>query len=211
MNIVIVGSTGLVGTHLLSSLLTNGRVMKITVISRREVRCSSAKVTQIIEPKLDEEFLKGLSLEGDVFICALGTTINAAGSREAFSKVDKDLVLAFSELAGRTGAKALFVVSALGAKKKSAIFYNRIKGEMEERLPTVEVPCIYVLRPSLLIGKRTEKRLGERVGNLVYGFLKKALPKKYLWLFGTEVEDIAKYINQKIGKHEVGYHVVHKF
>jgi len=93
--------------------------------------------------------------------CALGTTIAVAGSREAFRAVDVDAVLAFARAARTAGAQRLAVVSALGADARSAVFYNRCKGEAEDALKAMGFAQLLIARPSLLQGDRSA--LGQRV------------------------------------------------
>ena len=101
----------------------------------------------------------------DVF-CCLGTTIDKAGSRAEFRKVDFDYVVRAGKFAKKAGAAQFLVVSALGANPESALFYNRIKGETEAALRALGLPALHVFRPSLLLGKRDEVRVGERLATL---------------------------------------------
>jgi uncharacterized protein YbjT (DUF2867 family) len=101
----------------------------------------------------------------DVYI-ALGTTIKVAGSEAAFRAVDFDLVVGVARAAHSAGAKRLAVVSALGANARSAIFYNRVKGEAEDALKTLGYESLVIAQPSLLIGDRTALGQPTRSGEL---------------------------------------------
>jgi uncharacterized protein YbjT (DUF2867 family) len=92
--------------------------------------------------------------------------MRAAGSREAFRRVDHDYVVAFGKLALALGARSLAVVSSVGADPAARSFYLRVKGEMEHELRSLGLPSLVILRPSLLLGERREARLGERAGEL---------------------------------------------
>jgi uncharacterized protein YbjT (DUF2867 family) len=96
--------------------------------------------------------------------CCLGTTIKAAGSQEAFRKVDFSYVVDAADTAHRNGASRFFVVSSIGASTRSSSFYLRVKGEMEETIARIPYASVGILRPSLLLGERKEHRLGERIG-----------------------------------------------
>jgi uncharacterized protein YbjT (DUF2867 family) len=72
----------------------------------------------------------------------------------------------------------LLVVSALGANARSKVFYNRVKGEMEDAVRSAGVARTYFFRPSLLAGPRAEPRTGERIG-LVLGVMLGPLLGKY--------------------------------
>jgi uncharacterized protein YbjT (DUF2867 family) len=108
--------------------------------------------------------------------CCLGTTIKAAGSQQAFRRVDFDYVLAIARWARTAGARRFLVVSALGADPSSRIFYNRVKGEMEQALDALALPSLVVLRPSLLDGDRREVRPGERLTLALTRPLRSLLP-----------------------------------
>jgi uncharacterized protein YbjT (DUF2867 family) len=114
--------------------------------------------------------------------CALGTTIRKAGSEAAFRAVDYDYPLVVAREALARGARRYVLVSAVGANPKSQIFYNRVKGELEQALASLPFPGgLRVLRPSVLLGERTESRPGEQIaatlmratGGLFVGALQK--------------------------------------
>jgi uncharacterized protein YbjT (DUF2867 family) len=103
----------------------------------------------------------------DEAYCCLGTTLAAAGSREGFRSVDMDAVLLFARAAFAAGVRRFAAVSSLGADARSANFYSRVKGEMEDALATIGFTSLVLVRPSLLIGDRAslgqEPRFAESV------------------------------------------------
>ena len=205
MKIVIIGATGLIGNKLLNTLVTNDSELEITTITRRKIHYGH---NQIIYPDLSAQTLKNLKLEADHFICCLGTTIKQARTKENFRKVDYDLVVEFSKLAKRGGAKSIHVVSSKGANPNSLIFYNRVKGEMEAELKNISIPSIYIYRPSLLIGEREEKRIGEKLGIHFYHSIKNILPTSIKKQIGSEVDSIIKKMAENILGHQVGIHII---
>jgi len=102
----------------------------------------------------------------DDALIALGTTIAVAGTHEAFRAVDLDAVLAIARAARDAGAKRLAVVSALGADANASVFYNRVKGQMEDAVSALGFDSLVIARPSLLAGDRAAlgqpARPGER-------------------------------------------------
>jgi len=114
---------------------------------------------------------------------ALGTTIAQAGSQEAFRSVDLDAVLTVARAARAQGASRCAVVSALGADPKSAVFYNRVKGEMEQALAQLGFARLVIARPSLLVGDRAAlgqtERAGERWALRLSGPLRGLIPKRW--------------------------------
>lgn len=158
----LVGATGLVGSEALSALLADERVARVVAVVRRS--------TGRADPRLEERVVDFAALDrslhgrpADAAICCLGTTLKQAGSQAQFRRVDHDYVLAFADAARAAGVPHFLVVTALGADARSRVFYNRVKGEVEEDLKRLAFPALTVVRPSLLLGDRKEARLGERL------------------------------------------------
>lgn len=171
-NILLAGATGLTGEHLLDRLLSEPTISRVLAPSRRPL----AEHAHLANPVGElPDLLAQLQGWADVAFCCLGSTIKQAGSQEAFRAVDHDLVLAFAARARELGARHLLVISALGADAKSSVFYNRVKGEMEQALMAQDWPQLTIARPSLLLGARNELRLGEQLAGLVMRWL----PGKY--------------------------------
>jgi uncharacterized protein YbjT (DUF2867 family) len=175
---VIAGASGLIGKDLLDRLLATDRYTKVVTLSRREIAFRHLKFSNVIadfsEPA---KVLQGLKPD-DVY-CCLGTTMAMAGSKEKFYEVDYQYPLALAKATLALGAKQYLVVSALGANKTSAIYYNRVKGEVEEAIRGVGFRTVHIFRPSLLLGERTEKRSGEAVAKFLYKIFGFAIPEKY--------------------------------
>jgi uncharacterized protein YbjT (DUF2867 family) len=157
---VVLGASGLVGGFCLRALVDDPDYLRVVTFGRRELPSfTRAKVAQRVT---DLDSLTADDFQGvqDVF-CALGTTIRKAGSQAAFRHVDLELPLRAATEAAKAGAEQFVVVSSVGADPASKNFYLRTKGEMERELAKLPFKAIHILRPSLLIGKRTEFRLGE--------------------------------------------------
>jgi uncharacterized protein YbjT (DUF2867 family) len=163
--VLVAGATGLVGREVLAGLLADDTVAAVHTLGRRDVPLRHPKLTQ---HQVDFKALPALPRVDEAFV-ALGTTIKVAGSQEAFRAVDHDAVVAVAKAAKAVGAKRLGVVSAMGADKRSAIFYNRVKGETEEALAALGFDTLVIARPSFLAGDR------ESLGQPVRGGEKLAL------------------------------------
>ena len=94
-----------------------------------------------------------------------------AGSKEAFRKVDFTYAYEFAKVAEETGARQFNLISSMGAKSSSLFYYNRVKGEVEEAISSLDIPNINIFRPALLLGDRSEKRLGEDLGARISKFV----------------------------------------
>ena len=169
---LLAGATGLVGGHLLRRLLADPRYRRVIAVSRKELGIEHPKLRPLITDfDAIEAAIAGLGETVDDAFCALGTTINAAGSRDAFRRVDFGYVVAFARAARAAGARRLMFVSAIGAGTRSAIFYLRVKGETEEALAALGYPALHIFRPGLLLGDRAELRPREALGMVLAPFL----------------------------------------
>ncbi|MBY0553196.1 oxidoreductase [bacterium] len=193
---VVIGSTGLIGTHLIQKLVSEGSFGQILALCRPSKGTSAHVFNNPKVRVLSFNFIDWDSLELQIssfagtspisFFCCLGTTISQAGSEENFRKVDFEYVVRFAKLAHYCKAEQLLIVSALGADKNSSVFYNRTKGEMESAVQNEFDSKIYFFRPSLLLGDRKDFRFGERLAilaapiytPLLVGPLKKYQPVK---------------------------------
>jgi uncharacterized protein YbjT (DUF2867 family) len=163
---IITGATGLVGSELLNQLLSDVNYERIIAVVRKPLEIEHEKLVQKV---IDFEKLT-LSLEGikaNHAFCCLGTTIRKAGSKEVQYHIDHDYVIDFANVCCASGISRFAVVSSSGADNKSGNFYLRTKGEMEEDLKKLPFEGLYILRPSILMGKRKEFRFGEIIAKAV--------------------------------------------
>ena len=171
-HILLAGATGLTGEHLLDRLLNERTVERVLAPSRRPLAAHPHLENPVGELA---DLLPQLGGPVDTAFCCLGSTIRQAGSQEAFRAIDLDLVVAVGRRARELGARHYLVISALGADSGSSVFYNRVKGEMEDALRDQGWPQLTLARPSLLLGPRQEFRLGERLA----APLMRLIPGKY--------------------------------
>lgn len=151
-SVLLAGASGLIGRELLSRLLARPDVGALHVLLRRSVRGwpSHPKLHTL---QVDFAALPKLPAIDDCYI-ALGTTIKQAGSQAAFRAVDFDAVVATARAARAAGAKRLLLVTAMGADARSGVFYNRVKGEVEQAVQELGFESVVIARPSLLNGDR---------------------------------------------------------
>ncbi len=149
---LLAGASGLVGRSLLSLLLDSPRYYRVQILLRRPVP-DLATDPKLAATVVDFAALPPLPSVDDVFI-ALGTTIRAAGSQEAFRRIDFDAVIDTARAGRAAGARRLVVVSALGADAASPVFYNRVKGEMQQAIVELGYDSVVIVQPSLLLGDR---------------------------------------------------------
>src|SRR5882762_683718 len=175
---LLAGSTGLIGSQLLELFLKDNRYSSVIAISRKSLLITNPKLTNLVCELRDLLSHRDKLIVDDVF-CCLGTTIKKAKSKEAFRAVDLEAPLLLAKISKELGAQKFILVSSLGANKNSSIFYNQVKGEVEEAIKQIGFGSFHILRPSLLLGPRQEERTGEDAAKFfykVFGFL---VPKKY--------------------------------
>lgn len=191
MIVVIVGSTGLVGSTLLRKLLADNEIQQVISVSRRSALIDNKKLKEIIISDLSELPNFQNDLKGDVYFCCLGTTIKLAGSQKNFRKVDYDAIVNFGKIAQANNAKSFVVVSAMGANSKSLFFYSRVKGDTERALQKLGLNKLVIFRPSLLIGNRNDFRLGEAIAERILKSFSCFLPNKINKKLMTNVDLLA--------------------
>ena len=175
---LIAGATGLIGKQLLQLLLDDPSYGKVKAITRKPLALEHPKLENLV---IDFSGLseRAIDLKSDDVFCCLGTTIRIAKTKEAFRKVDFEYPLELARITKEQGALQYLLVSALGADKNSGIFYNKVKGEVEEAITNIGFSSLHIFRPSLLLGEREEKRAGEGAATVffkLFGFL---IPSKY--------------------------------
>ncbi|WP_375581143.1 NAD-dependent epimerase/dehydratase family protein [Marivirga tractuosa] len=159
---LIAGATGLVGGHLLDLLLEDENYTEVKVLSRRSLGGNDGKLKEIIIENFDNLEKETSLLGADDYFCCLGTTIRKAGSKAAFKKVDFEYPASLAAIARENNANSYHIISAMGADSKSFIFYNKVKGEVEEAIKAMKLNKAFIYRPSFIEGERAEKRAGEK-------------------------------------------------
>jgi len=160
---VLAGATGLVGGEVLRLLLEDPAWTGVVVLARRDLGLTHPKLrahkVDLDKPDSFESLVKG----DDVF-CCIGTTMKKAGTEETFYATDFDIPYELARAASKNGAKQYLLVTSSGADANSRFFYPRVKGELEAAVAKVPFESVHILRPSLLLGERSETRPLERLG-----------------------------------------------
>lgn len=200
--VALLGATGLVGRHCLDLLASDQAFERIVVIARR-------KFGEATAPRVEGHIVDVARLDEhpelfrvDQVICALGTTIKAVGgSRERFREVDYQIPLTAAKVGLPQGVRHFLLVSALGADASSRVFYNRVKGELEDALRTLGFRSVTIVRPSLLLGNRAEFRLGEEIAKR-FGWI---APRKYR---PVHARDVAIALVRSAKEDVPGLHII---
>ena len=204
----LIGGTGLTGAFLVRDLRADPAITKVISVSRKSLNSSNAKLTEVLIPDLAELPSIESKIRGQLYFCCLGTTIKKAGSKENFEKVDHDAVVAFAKIAKAHDATSFTFVSAMGANANSMIFYNRVKGRTEDDVKALGLRSLIIFRPALLVGPRTEFRLGERLATVTLVLLSRLLPTRIQKSLLTKAETLAARM-LAVGKEaSPGIHVI---
>lgn len=177
VQLILVGATGLVGGYVLEQALAAPGVASVLVLARRALPSHPKLRVELVDfEHLPEE---APWWRADAVICTLGTTMRAAGTREAFRRVDHDYPLAVALLARKHGTPAYVLNSAVGADASSRVFYNRVKGELERDLTALGFESLTFARPGLIAGERREARPGEQAALRALAMAGRLLPRAW--------------------------------
>lgn len=169
MKAIVIGATGATGKSLLPLLATSSEVEPIDCFGRRHPDFTHQKLnSRQIDFSHPDDWRE--EVQGDVLFACLGTTLKAAGSKEAQWAIDYEANLEFVKAARENGVHTLVLVSASGANVASRLFYQRMKGELEQALIALNFPCLIIFRPPLLIRPNSD-RLGEKVAERIFRVL----------------------------------------
>ena len=169
--LLVAGGTGLVGAAVIRERLADrGWQGCIIAPVRRTPAFADPRLVPVVAPLTeagDDDRVVAVMRERcggarlDTYVSCLGTTLEVAGSREAFIAVDRELVLRLARVSFGLGARKAVLVSSVGASRQSGNFYLRIKGEVEDAMAEAGFKRLDILQPGLLLGPRNEVRHGE--------------------------------------------------
>ena len=203
---VLLGSTGLIGSSLKQILKADSSSFgRVTCLVRKSTENLAGNATNCQAEVVNFDSLErhATLFNTDIVFCCLGTTIKAAGSKEAFRKVDFTYPLEAAKLLKKMNPNGHFIlVSSLGADAKSNVFYSKTKGELENEISKLGLKQFTALRPSLLLGDRKENRPGEKAGAIAAIILKPILIgpfKKYRPIAAESVAKAMRRISLETG------------
>jgi uncharacterized protein YbjT (DUF2867 family) len=205
LNIIIAGSTGLIGSLLLKRLSSHD----LTLIGRRANPEAPPNAPQLTGDAADWPRLMA-GVKCDVAICTLGTTMAQAGSKLAFAAVDHDAVIAFAKAAKACGARQFMLVSSVGANPKASNFYLATKGQAEAGVKAIGFDRADIFRPGLLRGARGgAARPVERLMISLSPITNLLTPSMFDHYRAIDADDVASAMARCVGKAEEGAFVHH--
>jgi uncharacterized protein YbjT (DUF2867 family) len=205
---IIFGSSGFVGSHLLSELLGSSDYEQVTAVARKELNISHPKLKLLIG---DYDSL--FDLKEDIFVdevfLVLGTTKKKSPTKGDYYQVDHDYPVLAARIAKENGAKSVFLVSAVGANPNSGFFYVRTKGETERDIIALGFEHTHIFRPSMIMGNRKESRPLERPLIGLWSLINPLLVGKADRYRGLAGEDIARAISNSARSQSESLKVYH--
>jgi len=205
---LLAGATGLVGRELLPLLLESPTYAQLRALVRRPLGISHSRLQEIT---VDYDRLPALgdALKVDDVFCCLGTTLRKAGSKAAFEQVDHSYVLALAKAARAAGARRFLVISAVGSSEHAAAFYSQVKARMEKDVMALGFESTHILRPSLLLGDREERRPAERLSQRLSPLLAPLLSGPLRKYRPVEASEVASAMLSLAQGAQAGVHVHH--
>jgi uncharacterized protein YbjT (DUF2867 family) len=203
---LIAGASGLVGGFLVRLLAETRQFDELIALHRKGSKIVVPGVTAV---EIDMDYLDDYreKLIGEVVFCCLGTTMKKAKTKKNFYTVDFTYPYELAKIAFRNGCKQFNIITASGANIKSFFYYNRVKGEIEHAVGQIGFPSVNIFRPSFLLGKRNEKRIGEQAGAAVAKVINPLLvgtAKKYR---AVQAETVAKAMIRLAHEYRLGVNI----
>ncbi len=198
MTATLIGATGLIGNYLLEELLQDNYFDTVKILIRRPMEFSHPKLEKhLVDFNDGDSFLVALS-NSDVVFCSIGTTQKKVkGDKAAFRKIDYDIAVNAARFSKMVGCETFVLVSSVGANSNSNNFYLKLKGEIEEAVKETELKSIHIMRPSVLLGDRKEKRIGESISKNIMSALSFLVPSKYKPIQGRTVAKAMKNVSKE--------------
>lgn len=202
-SLLIAGATGLVGSQALEMALHDPRITRIVAPTRRPLPAHEKVFNPIMSADDLQPDAAWWSVDGA--LCTIGTTRARAGSAAAFRAVDLDYALAIAGHVRRGGASRFALTSSMGADSRSRFLYTRTKGELEGAITALDFESLTIVRPGLLEGERSERRVLEALTGVVLRAVRPILP---LWAQPSPAATVAVILVEAAISGAPGRHIV---
>lgn len=189
---ILLGATGLTGSFLLNSLLTDEEFSEVIIPVRNKTGIVHSKLKERVVDFSDPAAFRSAITPAGVIFCCIGTTMKKVkGDKALYKFIDVDIPVNGAIYGAEKGVKKFLLISAIGADSKSSVFYNRLKGMAEEGVLSSGIPQVYIFRPSLLTGPRKESRPLEKLSEAVMKFVNPLLTGKLKKYHSMSVDTLA--------------------
>jgi uncharacterized protein YbjT (DUF2867 family) len=197
-SVILVGSSGLIGSNLLSELIQSEAISEILLLVRRSTDVSSSKVKELIV-NFEKTNSYSIDIQADIIYSCLGTTKSETPNSSLYRQIDLEYPLNLAKLGQMNGVAQFHIISSLGADAGSSNSYLKLKGELEQELKKLSMSSLHIYQPSFLIGERKKDRLADKIMKPVFRLIDPLLIgplKKYRSIKAADVARVM--LNQSI-------------
>ena len=188
---IVFGSTGLIGGHLVNQLIQDNYYTKIKIFVRSQTSINNEKV-EVINIDFNNLANHKTEITGDDCFFCIGTTKQNSPDKNDYQKVELDIPKEIAQIAKANSVKSFIFISSIYANPNSSGNYVKFKGLVEEELKRLNFSKLGILRPSFLMGKRKENRLGETIGIFAFSALSPLLFGPFKKMRPISSENVAK-------------------
>jgi len=167
---LLFGASGLVGSHVLSQLISINNYSKIKLFVRSSIDISDPKI-EIIQTDFNNLENHREDIKGDDCFFCIGTTKKNSPDKNEYQRIELNIPKQVAQIAKSNNIKSYFFVSSGYANSKSSGDYLKYKGLVEEEILSLGFSKTGILRPSFILGNRKEFRLGEKIGIIIFKLL----------------------------------------
>ena len=188
---IVFGSTGLIGGHLGNQLIQDNYYKKIKIFVRSQTSINNEKV-EVINIDFNNLGNHKTEITGDDCFFCIGTTKQNSPDKNDYQKVELDIPKEIAQIAKANSVKSFIFISSIYANPNSSGNYVKFKGLVEEELKRLNFSKLGILRPSFLMGKRKENRVGEKIGIFTFSALSPLLFGPFKKMRPISSENVAK-------------------
>ena len=188
---IVFGSTGLIGGHLVNQLIQDNYYTKIKILVRSQTSINNEKV-EVINIDFNNLANHKTEITGDDCFFCIGTTKQNSPDKNDYQKVELDIPKEIAQIAKANSVKSFIFISSIYANPNSSGNYVKFKGLVEEELKRLNFSKLGILRPSFLMGKRKENRVGEKIGIFAFSALSPLLFGPFKKMRPISSENVAK-------------------
>ena len=179
---ILFGASGLIGSHLLELLLNNKEYSKVKIFSRKSIKKNHPKLDIYNIDFKELDYHKDKITGDDLFFC-IGTTKKQTPNKLDYIDIELRLPITIAQISKVNKIKSFTYISSGGANAKSKNLYLQNKGKAENEIVKLSFDFTAIIQPSLLLGKRSEFRIGERIAQFMFKklsfiFIRKLRPFK---------------------------------
>ncbi len=206
-SVTLLGASGLIGKKTLLLLLENESVEVVDILVRKTIGLTHTKLREHLVTDFQNLNAEWKVPKTDVLVSCVGSTKKKTQNEADYRKIDFDIPMESAKIAQSRGCTSIVMVSAIGANSQSGIFYNRLKGEIEETILSMQFPSVYILQPALLIGERQESRPMEKFAQKISPLFDVLCAGKFSKYHSITADKVAISINRAVSNPSPGVHV----